>query len=293
MSDAAIECSASSRRTAGLNGARAAGAPDAGCGTGDAALAGAADAALAGAGAGAVSSIGAASNLRLKRASTSSGITSASTCLSTSTRVPSAGAGISTVTLSVSSSSSGSSLTTVSPTCLHQRKIVARVPSSLGGTSTSARWAILDFRQGFDRTRYRRNARQHLVEQDRTMGTGDVRHGEPLDRCVEIEERFPGDHRGNLRAEAGGHGVLMNDQAAAGLAHRGQRRVAIPGRQGPQVQMVGGNTRFGDGALAAFDHGAPTDDRERRAFAQNAGLAERHHEVVAGIGAPRPTAVEQ
>ena len=71
------------------------------------------------------------------RASTSSGLTSAFSGLSTSTSVPLTGAGTSTVTLSVSSSTKGSSLVTVSPTALHQRRIVARVPSSLAGTSTS------------------------------------------------------------------------------------------------------------------------------------------------------------
>src|SRR5882762_3602690 len=206
ISLAAIECSSSSRRTAGLNGWRAprasetAGVPAGVSVTAD----------------DTVYSRPVDSPPRLKRASTSSGFTSALTCLSTSIKVPSAGAGISTVTLSVSSSTRGSSLTTVSPTSLHHLNTVARVPSSLGGTNTSARWGILDFGQSFDCQRNSLDVRQDCLDQHRAMGTGDIRHGEPFDRRVEVEERFFGDHGRNFRAEAGGHGVFMNDQAAAG-----------------------------------------------------------------------------
>ncbi len=156
-------CSLSSRRTAGLS-----------CLPG-ASLS--ADTAAAGASrsgdAGRPGSRGAAAaTAKLRRASTSSGFTSSFASLRTSTKVPLAGAGISTVTLSVSSSTKGSSLTTASPTCLHQRRTVARVPSSLGGTNTSASRVISDFSQGFDGVRNSLGVRQDFVEQYRTVGAG-------------------------------------------------------------------------------------------------------------------------
>src|SRR6202011_5857740 len=172
-----------SRRTAGLNGlrtSRASSREDAPPGASAAAesvesrdgATGSRDGAM-GSPDGAAGSRGDTDSLpRLTRASTSSGFTSAFTGLRTSIKVPSAGAGISTVTLSVSSSTRGSSLTTVSPTALHHRNTVARVPSALGGTNTSASWVMLDFSQGGDCPRNRLGARQDLVEQHGAMGTG-------------------------------------------------------------------------------------------------------------------------
>src|SRR5271155_4917179 len=108
-------------------------------------------------------------------------------------------AGTSTVTLSVSSSTSGSSLTTVSPTALSHFRMVARVPSSFGGTSTSSMRLMSDFDLRDDRLRNGVDAGQHRVEQQGVVRAGDVRHRETLDRSVEIEKGFLGQHGGNFR----------------------------------------------------------------------------------------------
>src|SRR6202046_5402698 len=178
-----------------------------------------------------VSAASVASPGNLNRASTSSGLTSALSSFRTSINVPLAGAGTSTVTLSVSSSTSGSSLTTKSPTALHHLRIVARVPSSFAGASTSLMPLISDFGEVDDRARDGLDAGQHGIEQYWIMRTRNIRHGQTLDGRVEIEESLFGEHRRDFRAESGGHRVLVNNEAAARLAYRCQRSLAIPRRQ--------------------------------------------------------------
>src|ERR1700761_4863246 len=142
----------------------------------------------------AVPPAGAASPANCKRASTSSGLTSALTALSTSIKVPLTGAGTSTVTLSVSNSTSGSSLATASPTALSHFKMVARVPSSFGGASTSSMRLISRFDEGDDGLSDGLDAGQNRIEQQGIVRTGHVRHGKAFDRGVEIEEGFLCEH---------------------------------------------------------------------------------------------------
>jgi hypothetical protein len=66
----------------------------------------------------------------------------------------------------------------------------------------------------------------------------------------------------------------------------------IPRRQRPQVQQVGRKPGAPDRGLAALDHRAPGHHRQCGALAQQAGLAEFHDKIIAGIGASCPAAVE-
>ena len=124
------------------------------------------------------------------RASTSSGLTSASTGFRISISVPWAGDGTSTVTLSVSSSTRASSFATVSPTALHQRRIVARVPSSFAGTSTSAMSGMFKSRPGWSTPA--KSTRYSATQPPEDSGcAGSARREQPADRAVRRGRRTP------------------------------------------------------------------------------------------------------
>ena len=74
------------------------------------------------------------------------------------------------------------------------------------------------------------------------MRARDVGHGHPRDRRVEVEERLVGDHRGDLRAEAAGAQILVDDQAAARAANAVEHHLAVPRHQRAQVDDVGADT---------------------------------------------------
>src|SRR4051794_11073659 len=64
-------------------------------------------------------------------------------------------------------------------------------------------------------------------EQARMMRAGDVGHGYARDRRIEVEEGFVRDHGGNLRAEAAGAQILVDDQAAASPSDAVEDHVAV------------------------------------------------------------------
>src|ERR1700675_3789652 len=116
---------------------------------------------------------------------------------------PLTGEAISTVTLSVSSSSKGSSLATCCPAVLLQRSTTALVPSWLVGATTSCTSDMaLNRAQVGELLGDERPRRQHSFQQQRGVGTRHIRHGEPLDGCVQVEERFLRQHGRNFRAES-------------------------------------------------------------------------------------------
>ena len=122
------------------------------------------------------------------------------------------------------------------------------------------------------------------------MRARDVGHRHPRDRRVEVEERLVGDHRGDLRAEAAGAQILVDDQAAAGAADAVQHHLAVPRIERAQVDDVGADAlRRG---LAARHHRAPGDDGDCIALAGLLRPAERQHIIVARPRPPRPGIVE-
>src|SRR4029077_13769391 len=133
----------------------------------------------------------------------SPGAISSCSCLSTSRKTPEAGAATSTVTLSVSISISGSFSVTASPGCLSHRSSCERVPSVCSaGALTSIGVVIRDLYAGqlLDRTRETRDIGHRGLEQQRIVGTGNIRHGEPLDRRVQAEEGLLRKRGGDFRA---------------------------------------------------------------------------------------------
>ena len=140
-------------------------------------------------------------------------------CLTISRSTPVPGAATSTVTLSVSISISGSCSLTASPTALSQRSTCERVPSVCSAGARMSRRSSCD--QTLASRGWRAVMRATLgtaaSSSTRAVRARNIRHRQPLDRRIEIEERFLGDHGGDLGAEAGGQSVLVHDQAAARL----------------------------------------------------------------------------
>src|ERR1700704_1444711 len=175
------------------------------------------------------------------RPSSSPGAISSCSCLMISRSTPVAGEATSTVTLSVSTSMSGSFSATLSPTCLSQRRTCERVPSvcSAGALiSTPLLMAVSQARQPLNGLRDARDVRHRHIEQHRAVWTWDVRHGEPLDRCVQAEEPLLRQCRGNFRPEACGQVVLVHDEAPVGLLHGRAHGRLVPWRQGTQIEQL-------------------------------------------------------
>src|SRR6185437_14238560 len=225
------EWSAKSQRTAGLNG-RAAALPEATGACGPAPVA---------SGAGewpgiaprrpspaAVAPPAAASPMRPR---ISPGATSSCSCFRISVSTPAPGEATSTVTLSVSSSMSGSCSDTASPTAFSQRSTCDRVPSSCPeGALISTLWTpadMSDTRDLLDGARDGLHAWNGRLEQKRTVRTRNVRHGEPLDRRIQAEERFLRDGSRDLGTKARGQIVLVHDETSMRLAHRLEHRLLV------------------------------------------------------------------
>src|SRR5258706_7138499 len=119
------------------------------------------------------------------------------------------------------------------------------------------------------------------------MRTGDVGHGEPRDRRIQVQEGLVGDDGGDLSPEAGRLEILMYDETPARAPDRGQDRLAVPGHQGAQVDDLRGGLGTVRRRLAAFDHRAPGDHRDIAAFTYDPRLAEGQDVVVARVGAAR------
>ena len=101
-----------------------------------------------------------------------------------------------------------------------------------------------------------------------------------------------GDDRGDLRAEAAGQNILVHDEAAARLAHRGEHRVAIPWHQGAQIENLD-RRRASAAASSQRSTIAPQVTMVRsRALATRARLAERQDEIIAGIRTARRRRIE-
>ena len=144
---------------------------------------------------------------------------------------PSAGAGTSTVTLSVSISISGSFSTTSAPDALEPAQHLRAVSLGLlGRASTVSMWSCSILRRSRRRARSARSARRSARRPRAGPGVRarDVRHREPLDRRVEVEECFSREHCGDFGAESRGHRVLVNDDAAARLARPRRARPRGP-----------------------------------------------------------------
>src|SRR6267378_451269 len=269
IADGSTPRSLSRRRTAGLNPPAAAGARVPLCTATGLALA-AAGAVAAAAGLGAWASAAAAVPVSM-RPSSSPGAISSCSCLMISRSTPVPGEATSTVTLSVSISMSGSFSATLSPTCLSQRRICERVPSvcSAGALiSTPLLMGCSQAGQPLNGLRDARDVRHRGIEQQRAVRTGNVGHGEALDRCVQAEEPVLRQRRGNFRAEAGGQVVFVHDEAAVGLLHGRAHRRLVPGRQGAQIEQLHVDVRACGGKLAALYHGSPADHRDFGAGAQ-------------------------
>src|ERR1700730_416552 len=227
--------SLSRRRTAGLNPPAAAGARGSLC----PAIGLAPDAGAATAAVGAWAS--AADVPASMRPSSSPGTISACSCLMISRSTPVAGEATSTVTLSVSISMSGSFSATLSPTCFSQRRTCERVPSvcSAGALiSTALLMGGSQAGQPLNGLRDARDVRQRRIEQQRAVGTWNVGHGEPLDRCIQAEEPVLRRRRGNFRPEACCQVVLVHDEAPVGLLHGRAHGRLVPRRHGTQIEQL-------------------------------------------------------
>ena len=103
--------------------------------------------------------------------------------------------------------------------------------------------------------------------------------GDAPHRRVEPLEAALVDSRGDLASESAGTCVLVDDQRAIGLLHRGDDRVVVERAERPQVddldrqpvfllQLLGRVQRFPDARRVG-------DDRQILALARRAGLADR------------------
>src|SRR5204863_2425113 len=160
---------------------------------------------------------------------------SVSSTISAST--PAAGEGTSWVTLSVSSSTSGSFSATASPIWRSQARTTALVPSCSAGTRTST--ITSEAAQPLHRGADALARRQRRFHQLGVMRARDVGHGDSRDRSVEIEEGFVGDHRGDLRAEAAGAQILVDDQAPARAAHAVEHHLLVPRLERAKIDDIG------------------------------------------------------
>src|SRR5882672_2866055 len=260
IADGSTPRSLSRRRTAGLNPPAAAGARVPLCTATGLALA-AAGAVAAAAAPGAWASAAAAVPVSM-RPSSSPGAFSSCSCLMISRSTPVPGEATSTVTLSVSISMSGSFSATLSPTCFSHRRICERVPSvcSAGALiSTPLLMGCSQAGQPLNGLRDARDVWHRRIEQQRAVRTGDVGHGEPLDRCLQAEEPVLRQRRGNFRAEACGQVVFVHDEAAVGLLHGRAHRRLVPGRQGAQIEHLHMDTRECGGELAELYIRTPAD----------------------------------
>ncbi len=191
---------------------------------------------------------------------------------------------------------------------LHQRRTVARVPSSFGGTNTSASRVSVSLASAtLPESRHVRSRRgirgpvkssatlgSTCVEQQGAVRAGHIRHGETLDRRVQIEECLLGERPPRFRRRSRRSGCLRGRSGSGGSC---APRPASP--RGPRARGVRRSSRSAEIPVVsmAFSQRSTMAPQlttvSARAFAQQAGLAERHDELVARIGAPRPAAVEQ
>ena len=91
-------------------------------------------------------------------------------------------------------------------------------------------------------------------------------------------ERLVGHGGGDLRAEAGGAGVLVQHQDPRGAAHGLEHGLAVPGQDRPQVEHLDLEAVLGrqpvGGVLGGVHHRAPGDDRRVVARAVHPRAAE-------------------
>ena len=114
------------------------------------------------------------------------------------------------------------------------------------------------------------------------VGRGSGRGAEALDRGVEMQQRIPGDGRGDLGADAELHDRLMRDEQPVGAAYRGEHRCHVERGDRTQVDDLGRNSfscnGFG-GCERLVDHARHRDDRDVVARAHDGCLAQRQDVV--------------
>ncbi len=74
----------------------------------------------------------------------------------------------------------------------------------------------------------------------------------------------------------------MNDDAAAGLFHRGENGVEVERHEAAQIDDLGVDAGFFSRRLRDIDHRAVAEDGDGAAGAPDNRLAERHGEVTVG-----------
>src|SRR5207248_6267539 len=92
-----------------------------------------------------------------------------------------------------------------------------------------------------------------------------------------------GDSGGDLRADAAGQRRFMDDYAAPRLGDRGEQPVAVERLQGRDVDDLGADPvalQPGGGGEGFLGHGAPGDERDVGALAQNEAMVERQGRAV-------------
>src|SRR5262245_8290937 len=157
---------------------------------------------------------------------------------------PAPGLGTSVSTLSVEISSSGSSCAMVSPTCFsHFVTVPSDTETPICGITTSISFPVAigsflvldELSQALHDVVHLRDER--LLERRREWNRR-VRRRNPHDRGVEVLERLLGDRRRDLRAEAAGARVLVEDEHLRRSPHALEYALLVPRDDRPQVEHL-------------------------------------------------------
>ena len=100
---------------------------------------------------------------------------------------------------------------------------------------------------------------------------------------VQIVQAMFGHERGDFRADADIARRLVHDHQPAGLGDRGQNGLAVDRTQGRKIDDLGADAlavEFGDRTQRLDGHGAPGDDGDIAALAQNEAVVERQRLAV-------------
>src|SRR5690606_20513338 len=195
--------------------------------------------------------------------------------------VPSTGEGISTVALSVMTAAMMSSSRTGSPTLTcHSTNSASATPSPTSGIlMTCSAMASSLHRCG---KRFAEPLRAGEIIPFLRVGIGRVPAGDADHRRFEVPEAVLLHQRGKLGAETGGQRRLMDDDAAAGLLHRGDDGVEVERHEGAQGDDLGVDAGVLGCGCRDIDHGAVGEHGDGQTLAPHLGLAERHGVVTFG-----------
>ena len=124
---------------------------------------------------------------------------------------------------------------------------------------------------------------------------GNIRVGPRHSAGNDAANRRFGNRRDNLRAEPARQIVFMHDQQFSGPLGRFDHRLAVPRRNGSQVDQIDSQANCGDrgrGFFAKLNGAPPGDDRQMIAARDKAGLADRNKLSIDVGGSGRVAIVE-